>query len=128
MTKLATRGNKLSNVLAFESKAEYGFCRETVTVTLEAGMDVGAVLALKAGKYVWVNTAEVAASVANGVAMLVQDVSGLTAGDQSLAVLIRGEAGIMQKGLQWKGTVSAGDQTTVMNKFKAQEIVNRTRV
>lgn len=44
MTKLATRSNKLSGVLAFEEQAEYGVCRENVTVTMETGMDVGAVL------------------------------------------------------------------------------------
>jgi len=42
--KLATRSNKLSGVLAFEDEASYGVCRETVTVTMETGMDVGAVL------------------------------------------------------------------------------------
>jgi hypothetical protein len=44
MTKIATRSNKLSGVLAFEEQAEYGVCRENVTVTMETGMDVGAVL------------------------------------------------------------------------------------
>lgn len=44
MTKLASRSNKLSGVLAFENEAEYGVCRETVTVTYETNMDVGAVL------------------------------------------------------------------------------------
>jgi hypothetical protein len=42
MTKLATRSNKLSGVLAFEEAAEYGVCRENVTVVVETGMDVGA--------------------------------------------------------------------------------------
>ena len=44
MTKLATRGQKLSGVLAFETHAEYGVCRESATVTMETGMDVGAVV------------------------------------------------------------------------------------
>lgn len=42
--KLATRSNKLSGVLAFEENAEYGVCRENVTVTFETGMDVGAAI------------------------------------------------------------------------------------
>ena len=45
MTKLATRSNKLSGVLAFEDDVEYGICRETVTVVVETGMDVGAAVA-----------------------------------------------------------------------------------
>lgn len=44
MTKLASRSNKLSGVLAFEENAEYGVTRETATVTMETGMDVGAVV------------------------------------------------------------------------------------
>lgn len=44
MTKLATRSAKLSGVLAFEEAAEYGVCRENVTVVMESGMDVGAVV------------------------------------------------------------------------------------
>lgn len=42
MSKLATRSNKLSGVLAFEENPEYGVCRENVTVVMESGMDVGA--------------------------------------------------------------------------------------
>ena len=44
MTKLATRSNKLSGVLVFEEMPEHGVCRSVDTVTIEAGMDVGAVL------------------------------------------------------------------------------------
>ncbi len=44
MTKLATRSNKLTGVLAFEEMPEFGVCRENVTVTFETGMDVGAVV------------------------------------------------------------------------------------
>lgn len=44
MTTLATRSEKLSNVLAWESHADHGYCRSTVTVTVETGMDVGAVV------------------------------------------------------------------------------------
>ena len=39
MTAIASRSNKLSNIIAFESGVEYGYCRETVTVTVEAGME-----------------------------------------------------------------------------------------
>ena len=42
MSKIATRSNKLSGVLAFEEASEYGVCRENVTVVVETGMDVGA--------------------------------------------------------------------------------------
>ena len=127
MSKVGTKGQKLTDFLAFESFAEEGFCRKTATVTFETGMTVGAVLVLNAGKYVWVNTAAVA-NVANGVAVLVQDPTGLTAGDQSLAVLYRGPAGLAAGGLQWKGTVSAGDQATVLSKFDAQNVASRTQV
>ena len=42
MTLLATRSNKLSGVLAFETFPEYGVCREDVTVVVEDGLDIGA--------------------------------------------------------------------------------------
>lgn len=45
MTLLSTRSKKLSGVLAFEDDVEYGVTRETVTVVVETGMDVGAVVA-----------------------------------------------------------------------------------
>lgn len=44
MAKIATRGKKLSGVLAYEDMPEKGVCREVVTATVEAGMDVGAAL------------------------------------------------------------------------------------
>lgn len=45
MTKLATRSNKLSKVLQYELLPEYGHCRSVDTVVVEAGMDIGAVVA-----------------------------------------------------------------------------------
>lgn len=44
MSTVGTRSNKLSAVLAYENLPHFGHCRNTVTVTVEAGMDLGAVL------------------------------------------------------------------------------------
>jgi hypothetical protein len=45
MTLLSTRSNKLSGVLAYEEASEFGYCREDVSVVVESGMDIGAVVA-----------------------------------------------------------------------------------
>lgn len=44
MSLVGTRSNKLTSILAYENLPQYGHCRNTVTVTIEAGMDIGAAL------------------------------------------------------------------------------------
>lgn len=132
MAKIGTRSKKPSGVLAFEYGPEYGYCRETVTVTLQAGMDVGNVLTLVAGKYIWVQQSNHAA--ATSVAILLggtdNDIPSLAAvpGDYQLAVLIRGPAGITDFGATFKDALSGAEQLVVQGKFKAQGIVTRKAV
>lgn len=131
MTKLATMGKKLSGVLAHEYAPEFGYCRKTVTVTMEAGMDVGAVLQLSAGKWVWVTAAAVA-TLATDVAVLIEtakDVPSATAGDQQFAILFRGPAGVADAGLLYKGTaLSAPQKATVQAALEAKGITTRVAV
>ncbi len=130
MTAIASRSTKLSNIIAFEEDVHYGYCRETVTVTVEAGMDIGAALKLSAGKYIWVDQAGTAALTA-GVAILVDhfaDVPNLTAGDHQLAVLVRGPAGVTSKSLIYKGVVDAPGKALVVAQLKAQGVVDRVQV
>lgn len=130
MSKLATRGRKESGVLAGEYTDIGGFCRETVTVTMQATMDVGAVLHKVAGKYVWVDNASVATLSAD-VAILIdceKDVLSLTPGDQSLVVLLRGPAAIVDIGMQFKDTVTAPNKLLVQAAFKKLNILTRTGV
>jgi hypothetical protein len=130
MTAIASRSNKLSNIIAFEEGVHYGYCRETVTVTIEAGMDIGAALKLSGGKYVWINQAG-AATLTGGVAVLVDhfaDVPNLTAGDHELAVLVRGPAGITSQALLYKGTVDATGKLAMVTQLEVQGIVDRVQV
>lgn len=132
MTKLATRANKLSGVLAHEYAPEFGYCRKTVTVTVEAGMDIGAVLMLSGGKYVWVEQADVATLPAD-VAVLIEggagkDVTTLAAGDHTLTVLFRGAAGVVRDGLKYKNTLSSGEKATVEAALEAKGIAVREGV
>ncbi|UZS00920.1 head decoration protein [Pseudomonas phage vB_PsaM_M1] len=130
MTAIASRSNKLSQIIAFEEGVEYGYCRETVTVTVEAGMDLGAALKLSAGKYIWINQAGTA-SLTGGVAVLADhfaDVPNLTAGDHELAVLVRGPAGITSQSLIYKGSVDATGKAAVVTQLTAQGIVDRVQV
>ena len=133
MTKLATMGKKLSGVLAQEFAPESGYCRTTATVTVEAGMDVGAVLRLSAGKWVWVAAADVATLPAD-VAVLIEagygkDVPTLTAGDHQLTLLVRGPSAVVDAGLLYKGVALSGAQkTTVQTALLAKGIATRTAV
>lgn len=132
MAKIATRGKKLSGVLAFEEMPEQGVCRKVVTVTMEAGMDVGAVLQYDGtSKYTWVTAASVATLNADVVVLIetVKDVPNATAGDQQFVVLTKGHAGVCDGGLLFKGAaLSAPQKATVYAALAAKNIVVRTQV
>lgn len=71
--------------------SDLGYTVEEVTVTIQAGMKMGAALELVGGKYIWV----IGANAANTTAILVdQDAEGyvedLPAGDHVLVVAKRG--------------------------------------
>lgn len=132
MTKLATRSEKLSNVLAWEFAPEEGYCRSTATVTVEAGMDVGAVVVLAAGKYVWVEQADVA-TLADDVRIVIDvNVNTTAAGDASLTLLgsetAITPAFVNKAGLKFKDTLSAGEINTVVAKLNARGIRTTVRV
>jgi hypothetical protein len=130
MTAIATRSTKLSQIVAFEDLVEYGYCRETVTVTTQADMDIGAALVLDTGKYVWIDQTA-AADLSAGVAILVDhfaDVLNLTPGDHELAVLVRGPAGVTAASLQYDGTVDATGKAAMVTQLAAQGIVDRVQV
>ena len=130
MSTVGTRSNKLSAVLAYEDMPTTGHCRQTVTVTMQTGMDIGAVLQLVSGKYVWVANADVA-TIANDVVVLIdsyKDPITLPAGDAQLAVLTRGPAGVVGAALQYKDAVSGANQLLVQAKLLAKGITIRTQV
>lgn len=131
MAKLASRSNKLSGVLAFEEMPEQGVCRKVVTVTVSAGMDIGAVLQFDGtSKYKWVANADVATLNAD-VGVLIEstlDVPSLAAGDYQLVVLLKGHAGVVDKGLVYKDTVTTGNQAIVQTALRAKNIHVRTGV
>jgi hypothetical protein len=131
MTKLATRSNKLSGVLAFEEMPDKGVCRRAVTVTVAAGMDVGAVLQFDGtSKYKWVANADVATLNAD-VAVLIEtglDVPSLTPGDYTMTVLRVGHAGVVDTGLLFKDVVSSNNKTIVYTALRAKNIHVRTGV
>ena len=132
MTKLATRSEKLSNVLAWELAPETGYCRSTATVTVEAGMDVGAVVVLSGGKYVWVKKADVA-TLGDDVRIVIDvTVNTKSAGDASLTLLGSGtaitHAQVNRAGLKFKDTLTSGEIDTVVGKLNARGIRTKVRV
>lgn len=131
MTKLATRSNKPSAVLVYEAGAEYGHCRSVDTVTKETGMDVGAVVQLSGGKYVWVAAAAVATLNADVRVVIDIDITSKANGDQALVTLglpAKGYAGVAKGGLKFKDTLSAGQLTTVYAALEAKGIKVLTSV
>lgn len=131
MTKIATLGARLSASLAHEYAPEFGYCRKTATVTMEAGMDVGAVLRLSAGVWVWVAAADVATLPADVAVLIetVKDVPSATAGAQQFTILFRGPAGVADAGLLYKGVALSGAQKlTVQAALEAKGIAVRTAV
>lgn len=131
MTKLATRSNKLSGVLAWELEAEEGVCREEVTVVMQAGMDVGAVVAFDGtSKYVWVQASAVATLNADVCVVLTadKDIPSMTAGDQKMTVLKRGHAKIVGASLLYKDALSAPQKATVLAALKAKNIFDTVKV
>jgi hypothetical protein len=131
MTKLATRSNKLSGVLAWELEPESGVCRETVTVVVEAGLDVGAVVTSNgAGKYVWVEAADVATLNADVCVVLTadKDIPSMTVGDNSITVLKRGHAKIVGTALTYKDTLTTNQKNTVLAALKVKDILNTVAV
>lgn len=127
MTKLATRSKKLSGVLAFEEMPEHGYCRKTVTVTVEANMDIGAALVLSSGKYVWATIANHAAATAVAVLIDGQGVPtlALTPGDYQLAVLVRGPSAVVDLGLLYKDGLNSAQKLVFQGKLEAQGILTR---
>lgn len=132
MTKLATRSEKLSNVLAWELAPETGYCRSTATVTVEAGMDVGAVVVLSGGKYVWVEKADVA-TLGDDVRIVIDvTVNTKSAGDASLTLLgsetAITPAQVNRAGLKFKDALTSGEIDTVVGKLNARGIRTKVRV
>ena len=131
MTKLATHSNKLSGVLAWELAPEEGICREEVTVVMQAGMDVGAVVQFDGtSKYIWVQASGVASLNADTCVVLTadKDIPSMTVGDQKMTVLKRGDAKIIGASLLYKDALSAPQKATVLAALKAKNIFDTVKV
>lgn len=123
MATLATRTKKLSGVLRAEFFPELGYSRKVATVTFQSAMDVGAVLQLSGGKYIWVQASGVASLNADVVVLIETDVelSSLSNGDQSLLVLHRTGV-VVDSGLLYQDALSAPQKATVRAALEAKGI------
>lgn len=128
MTTIATRSNKPSNVLVYELFPEFGHCRAVNTVTVEAGMDIGAVVVLDTGKYKWVEAADIATLAADVRVVIDLDTNTATVGDASLVTLQRGAAGVTRGGLKFKDTLTSGQIDTVAAALEVKGIKVLTQV
>lgn len=121
----ATRTQKLGNVIKHEYEPGKGYCRKTATVTLQATMDVGSVLYVSGGKYVWC----AAANVANAAAILVDvDAIDTDAGDATMAIIYRGPCIIAKEQLSFADSVTSGNIATAVAALDALGISCETSV
>ena len=88
-------------------------------------MDVGAVVHLSGGKYVWVAAAAVATLNADVRVVIDIDVTSKANGDQALVTLgmpAKGFAGVAKGGLKFKDALSAPQLATVVAALEAKGI------
>lgn len=111
-----TRTQKFGNVVKHEYEPGLGYCRKLATVTLQSGMDIGAVLYVSSGKYVWC----AAANVASAAAILIDgDAIDTGAGDATMAILYRGPAIIAKEQLDFADSVTSGNIATAVAALQA---------
>lgn len=128
MSAIATRGNKPSNVLVYEQFPEYGHCRALDTVTVEAGMDIGAAVVLDTGKYKWIEAADVATLAADVRVVIDLNTNDASVGDASLVTIRRGAAGVAAGGLRFKDALSAPQKAVVYAALEAKGIKVLTQI
>lgn len=119
MTKLLQRNNLPGSLIVRETFPDTGYCRTEGIVTVKAGMDVGAVLKIVTGKYVWC----AAADVALAVAILVDDnIDTATAGDQTLVVFDDGPCQVSRGAITFDGAVTEGNIDTAVAALRVKNI------
>lgn len=119
MTILATKDRVVSDVLKYELAPEFGWCREMRTVTLEAGMKVGAVVT-SAGA--WVAAAAVASADAVVIDQRLDVADTLGTGAVSVLCLVRGPSIVSRSYLQFKGSVTEGNIDTAAAALLVKQI------
>lgn len=108
MTAIATREDKLGNLVKYEQGTEHGFCREVKTVTLTPTSAIGDVLYDNAGNLELVAVANTAAAEAILVDATVYDkrpATGTAVVD--MAVMVRGDAIVADGALKYAGDIDS---------------------
>lgn len=107
MTAIASRPQKLGNVVKYEQGSEHGFCREVKTITLTPTSAIGDVLYDNTTTLALVDAANVASAEAilvdNDVYTLRPDTG---TADVDLAVLVRGDAIVAEQALTYAADVN----------------------
>lgn len=118
MSKILTRGNFYSDVVIRESKPDIRYCRDLVSVTVETGMDIGALLLAD-------GTWAAKADAANVVQILVDPrIADAATGAATLAALVRGEAVVGTKYLAFSdGVMTDTESADVEGALKALGIL-----
>lgn len=114
MPIIARDTQRLGNVLKHEYEPSSGYCRETVTVNVTAGMEVGTVLTA-AGAVVTSATAADAALV-----LIDTRVRNLAAGNHEMLVLARGPVILADDALKFSGSMTDAQKATAFAALAAK--------
>ena len=130
MTLLATRPQKIGNVVKFEEAPDHGYCREVISVLLTPTSENGDVLRDNGGTYELVDAANVANAAAilidNGVYELRPDTGTATV---SVAALVRGDAIVAEPALNYAADVDTpAERAAAAAALEALGILARTQV
>jgi hypothetical protein len=130
MPKIAEREDKLGNLLKMESGKEWGFCRETMSVTLTPSSDIGDVLYDNAGDLALVaqvNTANASAVLIDPTVVAKRPATGSTV--VNVAVLVRGPSVVADAALNFNADINTdGEKQALYDVLKGLGIVVRKQV
>lgn len=130
MPKIAEREDKLGNLLKMETGKEFGFCRETMSVTLTPSSDIGDVLYDNSGNLEIVsqaNTANASAILIDPTVVAKRPATGSTVVD--VAVLVRGPSVVADDALNCDSDIDTdAEKQALYDVLKSLGIVVRKQV
>lgn len=116
MTAIATREDKLGNLVKFEEAPEHGYCREVRSVTLTPTSEIGDVLYDNAGNLALVdvlNTANTEAVLVDTTVYTKRPSTGTVNVD--MAVMVRGSAILSASALNYAADVDTANEKAAVN-------------
>lgn len=130
MAAIATRADKLGNLVKYEQGTNHGYCRENLTVTLTPTSAIGDVLYDNAGNLALVDVANTNNASAVLVDTTVYDLRPSTGtSNVTMAVMVRGDAILADDALNYAADVDTANEKAAVNAvLEGLGILVRTQV